>query len=79
MGRNVLELLLILCLFIGVCIGFAMLWGFMTFIAWVIGISVWWVFGFTVLFNIFIAAFMKGRDVLDEPIDIDFTDDEDIL
>jgi hypothetical protein len=56
-----------------------MFWAFLSFIAWAVGISVWWILGLVMLFNIFIIAFMKGRDVLDEPIDIDFKDDDDIL
>ncbi len=79
MSRKILELFLILCLLIGVCIGISMFWAFLSFIAWAVGISVWWILGLVMLFNIFIIAFMKGRDVLDEPIDIDFKDDDDIL
>lgn len=79
MGRKVLELLFISFLLIGVFVSLAVFWGFLSFIGWLIGVSVWWVVGFAVLFNVFIVAFMKGRDVLDEPIDIDFKDDDDFL
>jgi hypothetical protein len=77
-SKYALELILLLSILVGFGISLATLYGMFVFFAWIFSVSIWWIVLAFLIINILAILFMKGSKELEEPLDIDFTD-EDIL